>query len=163
MLLLDQTQTQELHCVCVARVHERYARKRGVRLCTDAKNEKCDAKSPGSVFVCVCVLCVKRESRDTDLLARDEWEEGWMRSAGVRGGRSRCKLEKFPYGYKMSATLLIEFQMCARCFTGAFSAQFLRVCIQHVFMRVCFRLDFKLKVFQRTSDIKSEISVRYLV
>lgn len=61
--------------------------------------------------LCFCV----RESRDTDILAQDEWEEGWMRLARVWRELSRCKLEKFPYGSKMSATLLIGFLMCARC------------------------------------------------
>lgn len=38
-----------------------------------------------------------------------------MRLARVWGGLGRCKLEKFPYGSKTSATLLIEFLMRARC------------------------------------------------
>lgn len=70
----------------------------------------------GREVLCVCQKAVcESESRDTDILARDEWEEGWMRLAKVWRGLSRCKHEKFPYGSKMSATLLIEFLMCARC------------------------------------------------
>jgi len=61
-----------------------------------------------------------------------------MRLARVWRGRSRCKLEKFPYGSKMSATLLIEFLMCARCFSGALSGPFLCVCVQYVFICTCF-------------------------
>lgn len=57
-----------------------------------------------------------------------------MRLVRVWRGRSRCKLEKFPYGSKMSATLLIEFLMCARCFSGTLSAPFLCFCVQCVFM-----------------------------
>lgn len=77
-----------------------------------------EAKGKLSVsFVHACVR-LWGESRDTDILARDEWEEGWMRLVMVWRGLSRCKLEKFPYGSKMSATLLIEFLMFARCCRG---------------------------------------------
>lgn len=71
-----------------------------------------------SFLQCLCASvqsCFKTESRDTVTLAQDEWEEGWMRLVRVWRGLSRCKLEKFPYGSKMSATLLTEFLMCARC------------------------------------------------
>lgn len=62
-----------------------------------------------------------------------------MRLARVWRGRSRCKLEKFPYGSKMSATLLIEFLMCARCFSRTLSGPFLFVCVLYVCIRVCFK------------------------
>lgn len=82
----------------------------------------------------------KRVSRDADILARDEWEEGWMRLARVWRGLSRCKLEKFPYGSKMSATLLIEFLMRARCRRRGLTCTRRTVssCLCAVFMCVCF-------------------------
>lgn len=60
-----------------------------------------------------------------------------MRLAKVWRGRSRCKLLKFPYGSKMSATLVIDFLMCARCFSRTLSGQFPLVCVQYVCICVC--------------------------
>lgn len=60
-------------------------------------------------------------------------------SKGLVRGRSRCKLEKFPYGSKMSTTLLIEFLMCARCFSRTLSEPFLCVCVLYMCMCVCFK------------------------
>lgn len=53
--------------------------------------------------------------------------------------RAQCRPEKFPHGSKMSATLLIDFLMCARCFSWGRCTQFLHVCVQYVCTCVCFK------------------------
>lgn len=73
-----------------------------------------------------------------------------MRLAKVWRGRSRCKLEKFPHGGKMSATLLIDFLMRARCSSRALSGPFVRVCVQYLGVCVCFKSHLEQIVDSKT-------------
>lgn len=86
---------------------------------------------------CVCtrlLVAFSRESRDADTMARDEYEAVWMRLAKVWQGHSRCGPEKFPHGSKMSAALLIDVLIRARCLTSTPRSVSPRLCAECVYM-----------------------------
>lgn len=79
------------------------------------------------------LVAFSRESGGADTMARDECEAVWMRLAKVWQGHSWCGPEKFPHGSKMSAALLIDVLIRARCLTSTPRSVSPRPCTECVY------------------------------
>lgn len=88
-----------------------------------------------------------------------------MRLAKVWQGHSRCRPEKFPHGSKMSATLLIDFVIRARCFLRALCGPFLHVCVQCVFTCDCLKSHLEQIADSKPDQpaLRDKISIHILV
>lgn len=106
-------------------------------------------KSGARVCVRACararlLVAYSRKSRDADTTARDEYEAVRMRLAKVWQGHSRCGPEKFPHGSKMSAALLIDVLIRARCLAStprSVSPRLRAECVYMCLLQVAFGIN----------------------